>query len=163
MRRSALFLPLPFLALAGCVQSNEKYPSLLPRAIESQGTAEPVRTAPVATPDPTLDARIATLTTELDKAQKDFTSAAQDTEAKIAVARGLAEGSEPWINAQVALAGLDVLRGRTADVLDALEQLAIERGRAGEPPYPALNATIARAAALSEDQGKRIRSLESAL
>ena len=110
-----------------------------------------------------LRTQIADLTAQLDKAQTDFSAAAQGAEAKVAVARGLPEGSEPWIDANVALAGLDVLRGQASDALEALEQLAIERGRGGQPPYPGLDAAIARARALADDQARRIRTLESSL
>jgi hypothetical protein len=163
MRSPALSVPLMALLLTGCIQSDSKYPSLLPREIESQSTAEPTRAPVTVAPDPALDKRIADLTAQLDKAQTDFSAAAQGAEAKVAVARGLPEGSEPWIDANVALAGLDVLRGQASDALEALEQLAIERGRGGQPPYPALDAAIARARALADDQARRIRTLESSL
>ncbi|MCW3847694.1 hypothetical protein OF829_10615 [Sphingomonas sp. LB-2] len=163
MRRFALPLLALILPLAGCVQSDSKYPSLLPRPAESQGTAEPDRPVPVAAADPALDKRIAELSATLDSAQKAFAKAAQDAEARIAVARGLPEGSEPWLDAQVALGALDAVRGQTTDVVEALEALAIERGRTGMPPYPALSAAIARANALAADQAKRIKLLESAL
>ncbi len=163
MRRFALPLLALALPLAGCIQSDEKYPSLLPRAIESQSTAEPERPAPVAAADPALDKQVADLSAALDAAQKAFSAAAQDAEARIAVARGLPEGSEPWIDAQVALGRLDMVRGQSTDALNALEALAIERGKNGLPPYPALQVAIARATALSADQAKRIKSLEAAL
>lgn len=163
MRSLALSVPLTALMLTGCIQSDDKYPSLLPREIESQSTAEPTRPPVAVAADPALDARIAELTGQLDKAQKDFSAAAQDAEAKVAVARGLPEGSEPWVNAQVALAALDALRGQATDILAALEQLAIERGRAGQPPYPALDMAITRARTLSDDQARRIKTLETSL
>lgn len=163
MRRLALPPLILALPLAGCVQSDAKYPSLLPRAIESQSTAEPDRpVAPVAA-DPALDKKIAEITATLDGAQTAFAAAARDTEAKIAVARGLSEGSEPWIDAQVALGNLDMVRSQATDALAALEALAIERGRGGQPPYPALQAAIERATALAADQAKRIKALEAAL
>lgn len=163
MRRFALPLLALVLPLAGCIQSDEKYPSLLPRAIESQSTAEPERPVATIAADPALDKQVADLSVALDAAQKAFTKAAQDTEAKIAVARGLPEGSDPWLDAQVALGGLDVVRSQATDALSALETLEIERGRSGLPPYPALQAVIERATALTADQAKRIKSLETAL
>jgi hypothetical protein len=163
MRRFALPLLALALPLAGCIQANDKYPSLLPRAIETQDTAEPERPAPVAAADPALDKQVADLSAALDSGQKAFAAAAQDTEAKIAVARGLPEGSGPWLDAQVALGALDAVHSQTSDTLQTLESLAIERGRAGQPPYPALQAAIERATALSADQVKRIKGLEAAL
>ena len=163
MRRFALPLLALALPLAGCIQASDKYPSLLPRAIESQSTAEPERPVPVADADPALDKQVADLSAQLDTAQRAFTKAAQDTEAKIAVARGLPEGSEPWLDAQVALGALDAVHGQTSDTLEALEAVAIERGKNGLPPYPALQAAIERANALSAEQVKRISALETAL
>ena len=87
MRRFALPLLALVLPLAGCIQSDAKYPSLLPRAIESQSTAEPERAAVEVAADPALDKQVDDLSATLDAAQKAFTKAAQDTEAKIAVAR----------------------------------------------------------------------------
>jgi hypothetical protein len=160
MRRLAIPLFVLTLPLAGCIQSDEKYPSLLPRPAESQSLDEPERPVVPAAADPALDKKVAELTAALDGAQAAFSKAAQDTEAKIAVARGLPEGSDPWLDAQVALGGLDVVHGQTTD---ALEALAIERGKNGQPPYPALQALIERATQLSADQTRRIRLLEAAL
>ncbi|RZM19473.1 MAG: hypothetical protein EOO88_37945, partial [Pedobacter sp.] len=137
------------VALTGCTQSASRYPSLLPRAAESQSLAEPVRPVPVATPDAVLDQRIAELTGQLDSLGDAFNKGAQDAEAKIAVARGLPEGSERWLDAQAALSTLDTLRGPVLTALSDLEGLATERGVAGLPPYPTLDAAVARADALS--------------
>lgn len=156
----------PYLGLAllaGCTQGTQGYPSLLPRPIEGQSMAEPVRTAPVATVDPALDARIVEIRTALDSSAKAFTSGAQEAEAKIAVARGLPAGSSPWLDAQTALATLDTLRAPTLSIQSDLEDLAITRGTEGKPPYPAIDAAAAAAVAISESQSARIKSLEGAL
>ncbi len=160
MRRT---LPLLALTLAGCVQGDGKYPSLLPRAIEAQSVAEPVRADPVATPDAALDARVGELSTALDTGAKSFAAAAQNAEAQIAVARGLPVGSDPWLDAQTALTGLDSVRSPVIVALGELERLAIDRGAAGRPPYPALDTAIARARTLDADQTKRVARLEAAL
>ncbi len=154
---------ISFVALAGCTQSATRYPSLLPRAAESQSLAEPVRAIPEAAPDPALDKQVSDLATQLDSLAAAFNKGAQDAEARIAVSRGLPEGSEPWLNAQTALAELDTLRAPVLRVLSDLEQLAIERGAAGLVPYPALDAAVARAQALSTAQEDRSGALEAAL
>lgn len=151
------------LALAGCTQSASRYPSLLPRAAESQSLEEPVRPVPVAAPDPALDKQVNDLTAQLDAIAAAFNQGAQEAEAKIAVARGLPEGSEPWLDAQAALSNLDSLRAPLTTLLSDLEQLAIERGAAGLPPYPALDAAVARAETLAAAQADRSGSLEAAL
>ncbi|MES2444195.1 MAG: hypothetical protein V4574_15310 [Pseudomonadota bacterium] len=163
MVRPALIALILAAGLTGCTANDNRYPSLLPRAIESQSLAEPERPAPVAAPDAALDARIAALVATLDKASKDFTAAAQDAEARIAVARGLPEGSEGWLDAQAALSAVGAAGGPVATTLAALEEIAIERGQAGLPPYPALDAAVARAGALAEAQSARSATLEAAL
>jgi hypothetical protein len=154
---------LALLALAGCMQTERGYPSLLPRPIESQSLAEPERPAPVATPDPALDAKLADLSAALAEAQQRFTAAAQTAEAKVAVARGVREGSEAWLDAQTALSELGALHAPTVNALAELERLAIERGAAGLPPYPALDAAVEAATAQSQAQEDRTGALEAAL
>ncbi|WP_404339139.1 hypothetical protein AB2M62_07855 [Sphingomonas sp. MMS12-HWE2-04] len=162
MRR--LTLPaLVALVLAGCAQSTRHYPSLLPRAGESPNLAEPERTVPTATPDPVLDSQLATLTGALTSNGQRFAAAAQDTEAKVAVARGVAIGSDAWLNAQTALSGLASLRAPTLSTLAELEEMAIQRGEKGLVPYPALDAAVQSARTLATEQDRRIDALDAAL
>jgi hypothetical protein len=160
MRSLPLFV---VIALAGCTQSPNGYPSLLPRPIEAQSLAEPERPMPVATPDAALDARIAGLTASLAAGNQRFATAAQEAEAKVAVARGVPEGSEAWLDAQAALSTLESLRAPTLIALADLEGLVIERGKAGQPPYPALESAVAATDAMANAQADRISALEAAL
>lgn len=150
-------------ALAGCTQPEGRYPSLLPRPVEQTSLAEPERPVPVATPDAALDAKIAEIRANLDAGNKSFAAGAQDAEAKIAVARGLAPGSEPWLQAQVAMGSLSELHRPAVVALADLEELATQRGVDGLPPYPTLDAAVAEAAKASDSQQARIDSLEAAL
>ncbi|UZK66862.1 hypothetical protein [Sphingomonas sp. M1-B02] len=154
---------LALISLAGCAQGTDRYPSLLPRPIETQSLSEPDVPTPVATADAALDRQLAEITASLQAANARFTSAARDAEAKIAVARGVPEGSEAWLDAQMALSTLDVLRAPISTIAADLEALAIERGRLGQPAYPAIDAAIAEAAAATKAQGARVTSLEAAL
>lgn len=156
-------LLLSLTALAGCTQSGTRYPSLLPRPIEQTSLAEPERPVPVATPDAALDKKIADIRASLDAGSKAFIAGAQDTEAKIAVARGLAPGSDPWLQAQVAMGGLAELRRPAVTALSELEEMATQRGVDGLPPYPALDDAVAEAAKAADTQQARIDSLEAAL
>ncbi len=156
-------LLLSVAALAGCTQAPGRYPSLLPRPIESQSLAEPVRPVPEATPDAALDKQIADIRASLDAAAKAFAAGAQEAEAKIAVARGLPAGSEPWLDAQVALSDLASLRRPTVTALSDLEELALQRGTAGLPRYPALDAAVDEASKASTAQQARIDALDAAL
>jgi hypothetical protein len=150
-------------ALAGCTETTGRYPSLLPRPIESTSLAEPERPVPVATPDAALDKRIAEIRAGLDTGTKAFTAGAQDAEAKIAVSRGLGQGSEPWLQAQVAMGQLAELRRPAVAALTDLEELATQRGVDGLPPYPALEAAVTAAEQAAASQQARIDSLEAAL
>ncbi len=157
------FFLVPAIVLAGCTQSLSRYPSLLPRPVEQTGFAEPERPVPVAAPDPALDARIAEITTRLGDSDTRFTAAARDAEAKIAVARGLPAGSERWLDAQAALSVLDGFTGPLQAAIADLDELAIERAKAGLVPYPALDAAIKAADAMSHAQESRANALEAAL
>ncbi len=163
--RSPLFAALPALAFAlwGCTPAPDGYPSLLPRPIEKQSLAEPERPIAVVMPDATLDARIAEVTASLQSGNQRFAAAAQEAEARIAVARGVPEGSSAWLDAHTALSTLESLRAPTLTALAALESLASERGQAGEPAYPALDSAVAAADAMASAQGDRIGALEAAL
>lgn len=151
------------VGLAGCTDTAHRYPSLLPRPIEGQSLAEPERPAPVASADAALDAQITELRRALQTAATRFAAAAQDAEAKVAVARGVPEGSESWLSAQTALSGLGAHRSTTVDTLAALEALAIARGVEGLPAYPALDEAVAAADAQATAQGDRLLALEAAL
>ena len=157
------FVLISAVALAGCTQSATRYPSLLPRAAESQSLEEPVRPVPVAAPDAALDKQVTDMVAQLDALAAAFSKGAQDAEARIAVARGLPEGSEPWLDAQAALSNLDTLRAPVLTLLSNLEELAIQRGAAGMVPYPALDAAVARAEAMTTAQEDRSGALEAAL
>lgn len=156
-------LLLSLTALAGCTQTEGRYPSLLPRPIEQTSLAEPERPVPVAAPDAVLDKKIADIRASLEAGSKAFIAGAQDAEARIAVARGLAAGSEPWLQAQVAMGGLAELRRPAVVALADLEELATQRGVDGLPPYPALDAAVADADKAADSQQARIDSLEAAL
>lgn len=161
MRR---LLPLTALTLLGaCMATDDGYPSLLPRPIEGRSDAEPVRADPVAAPDPALDARIAEQRAAGEALAKRFQAGAIEAETRVAVARGVAAGSEPWLRAQTALAELAPLRGESAAIVSALEEIAVARATAGEAPYPALDAAIAELGAISQAQGDRLAALEDAL
>lgn len=124
--------------LGGCATQDVSAPSLLPRPIESRSDAEPVRPEPVATPDPTLDAEIAGLIARRDKAAQDFAAADRVAAARVNAGARAAVGSDAWLDAQTALAALDTPRADLVAVVTELEELAIARATAGQPPYPAL-------------------------
>lgn len=156
-------LTLPIGMLAACTTPDGGYPSLLPRPIESRDEAEPVRPDPVATPDSALDARIGQKREAAAAAGKRFQAAAVIAESRVAVARGVAAGSEAWVAAQTALADLDAIRGETVQLVSDLEEVASARAQAGSPAYPALDAAITEIGGLAAAQGERSKKLEDAL
>ncbi|PKP91796.1 MAG: hypothetical protein CVT77_10960 [Alphaproteobacteria bacterium HGW-Alphaproteobacteria-16] len=161
MRQLIPLLALPLLA--ACVGADSGYPSLLPREIEGRDMAEPVRPDPVATPDAELDSQIAAQRTAAAEIARSFQAAAIDAETRVAIARGVAPGSESWIAAHTALSELDVIRGDMVGVVTVLEELAISRAQEGAVAYPALDAAITDLGAQAQAQGQRITDLETAL
>jgi hypothetical protein len=161
-------LPLAFAApailLAGCAATDEGYPSLAPRAVETASFAEPLAPPPVSVAaDPALDARIAQAVRARDAAVRDFDAAAAAARTRARAARGAAAGSESWIAAQTALAELDALRARHQDAAGALEDMAAARAQALQPAYPALEQAIAQARATGTDQTRQIDALAAQL
>ena len=51
-------VPILAVALTGCTQSATRYPSLLPRAIESRSEAEPETPIALADPEPSTDSAL---------------------------------------------------------------------------------------------------------
>ncbi|MBM7406359.1 MULTISPECIES: hypothetical protein [Sphingomonas] len=157
-------LPLVVLLLAsGCAKERGEFPSLLPRAIEQRSDAEPERPVPVATADPALDAQIAKLTSAVDAADAAFRKAADRAEQLARAARGAAQGSERWLDAQTALAEVDVARSEIQQPIAELERLAIDRAAAGEPAYPALDAALKSGRERADAQVQRVRTIEALL
>ncbi|WP_423602344.1 hypothetical protein [Sphingomonas sp. MS122] len=156
-------LVLVAMPLTACTVENDGYPSLLPRPIESRDDAEPVRPDPVAVPDAALDARIAQKREAAAAAAKRFQEAAIRAESRVAVARGVAEGSEAWVAAQTALAELDSIRGETVQLVSDLEEEASQRAQAGTTAYPPLDAAIAEIGGMATSQAERSTALENAL
>jgi len=140
MRRSLAALSIAAAMLSACAQDGGNFPSLAPRPIEQASDVAPARPAPAATPDTALDEQIAALARQLSAAADAFDPAAQHARGLVAAARSSGVGSEPWLDAQTALAELDGVRAESTAAMSALDELAIDRARRLEPAYPALEA-----------------------
>lgn len=166
-RPASRLLPcaLALLATSGCAAaaSDPRYPSLLPRAIETRSDAEPVALPVVAAPDPATDAKIAALRKTLADTAATFATSAARTERLAMAARGDAVGGERWIAAQTALAELDVLRASIAATLSDIDDLAMTRASEGLPPYPALEALRDDVQAAADAQSARIAAIQARL
>lgn len=161
MNRAALSLPL---LLAACAVEPVASPSLGIRPIEKLGFEEPEpRPVAAAESDPALDARLRELGQALDGARSAFDEAADQAEAAARHARGAAAGSDPWLDAQVALGRLDVLRAGTSERFTDVEDVSVARAAELKPDYPALAALLARARAELDRQDATIRRLTAAL
>lgn len=163
--RPLIFALAPCAAmLSGCAVPSQRYPSLLPRSVEQQPAAAPALADSPATAipaDPALDAQIATIEAALAASAQSFTPAEQRATAAAHEAKGSATGSETWLTAQSAMASLDSLRSQSLTALSDLERLAVDRGAAGQPGYPALIAARARAEAQLTAQQAAIDGLQA--
>jgi hypothetical protein len=158
----------PFLlaaSLAGCTSGgSDGFPSLAPRATETRGFDEPTPApATPVRPDPALDARIAEVRARLAERERQVGAARARAESQVTAAKGAAVGSERWLDAQVALGELDVAMSGGGEAVTTLEQLAADRGVAGEPPYPALDAALADARAAQEASAAATAALNARL
>lgn len=162
---SARLLATSSLILLGaCAQtSTTSFPSLLPRAIETRSEAEPLTPVAVAEPDPALDAEIATTMAAVEKSTRDFAAAAARAESAARAGRGAAVGSDRWLDAQTALADLDVFRADSSALVTGLDDAQIARAVDGKPPYPALETARTAAQAALETQTARITALQASL
>ncbi|WP_294192951.1 hypothetical protein [uncultured Sphingomonas sp.] len=97
------------------------------------------------------------------EAARAFDAGANRAERLARSARGAKPGSEPWLDAQTALAELDALRARHQDALGVLEDLASSRAQALQPAYPALEAALQAARAISASQTRRIDAIAASL
>ncbi|TKD50142.1 hypothetical protein [Sphingomonas baiyangensis] len=154
---------LLLLATAGCSAPDDRYPSLLPRAIEKTSFADPVRPVRESAPDPALELKIGEQQAALAEAVRTFDAASARAQTLATRAAGAAAGSEPWIEAQVALAELDTLRSATAAVLGDTEKLATDRALSGQPAYPALDRLLSAQRAAVAAQIERIAAIERSL
>jgi len=162
MKTAPLFALL-LLPLAGCAREATSYPSLAPRAVEKLGFAEPAVAIVEAKPDPALDGRIAEWQRTLDAVAKGFGSDAAKTEAAAGRARGKSVGSEAWLDAQSALAGLDDWRAQTSALLTDIDQAASDRAATLAPAYPALGTARECVVAEADRQTATIDRLQAML
>ena len=163
MRHALAPLLIVAASLAACAQQGGDFPSLAPRPIERMSLTPPSRPAPVATPDAALDAKITALDKQLAQAAAAFDPAADRARSLVEAARSAGVGSGPWLDAQTALAELDGIRAQSTAAMSALDELAIARASALQPPYPALETLHARGNAQVERESATISHLQNQL
>ncbi|WP_353203444.1 hypothetical protein [Sphingomonas sp.] len=152
------------LAVAGCAaQTSGRYPSLLPRAIESRSDAEPEVVIALAESDSIVDAALPELRATIATAIADFAKAAQIADRLASTAQGDSIGGDRWIAAQTAVAELDGYRATLSSAVTDLDALALNRAAEGKPDYPALTALHATAQAALDEQAARITAISARL
>lgn len=152
------------IALAACAGDKGPYPSLAPRPAEKIGFEEPPAPVPEAVrADSALDQKLATTRSDLAAAAGAFEDAAGNAERLTKAARGAAVGSERWIAAQSALAGLDTMRADLTSIVTTLDGYAIDRAAKLESEYPTLQALRAEATRQAEVAAQRIDALTASL
>lgn len=151
------------LVTGACSQDRTSYPSLGSRPIEKLGFAEPEVKTVVAAPDPALDGEIATISGKLDAIASGFAGTAAKAETLARAARGAAVGSDAWITAQTALAGLDDWRAQSSALVTDIEALATDRAAKLQPDYPALATIRAKAQAETDRQTATIGRIQASM
>ncbi len=151
------------LSVAGCAESTDKYPSLAPRPIEKRSDAETVVPTPEATPDPALDARLATMAAKVAQLDADFTAGAAKADAAAKAPGAQATGSDQWLAAQTSLAEIEALRGDMSGTVSDIERMVTDRGEAGQPPYPALDGLRAKAQDQLDAATARVSAIKASL
>lgn len=159
-KAALLFLPL----LGACVANDATYPSLAERPAEKHGFAEPEAAAlPPIAADPALDARVAELRRTLGTITAGFDEAAARADAAAGRPGARTVGSDAWLDAQTALAGLDDWRAQAAELATDVEQASGERAATLAQPYPALEQLEQDAGAAVARLDTRIRAIAARL
>lgn len=143
--------------LAACAGGNATYPSLAMRAFESAPppeTAEPAAPIRPATPP----ARLAELRGAAAAAHSAFVAREGEAARLARAAAGQPFESSARAAAMIALADLDVQRGRTAGALAAIDQLAADAAGALSPD-PALVSAQGEIAATLASEDRAIAQL----
>lgn len=159
-RFAALLIVLP---ATGCAETNDKYPSLALRPIETRSDAETVTPMPEATPDAALDAQLTAMTAKLAQLDTDFTATAAKADAAAKARGAQATGSDQWLAAQGSLAELEGLRGDALGMIADIEKMVTDRGEAGQPFYPALDSLRAKAQDQLDRETATIAAIKASL
>jgi hypothetical protein len=163
-RACLVLVPLLSALLTGCAtRESGRFPSLLPRAVETRSEALPEVTPAVAEPDPATDTAIAELRRTLDTTTAAFAPAAATAERLARAAKGTPVGGERWVTAQSALAELDGYRATTSGTLTDVDALAQARLADAKPDYPAITALQSDAQAAFDAQSARIAAISAML
>jgi hypothetical protein len=166
--KTALIALLASLALTGCANRTEGYPSLAPREVEKKSVSameEPVPTAPVLAPsNPARLARLDTLVRAANNGNMRFNQALSAGRGAVVRANGAAPGSDAWISGQMALSRMEAARASVGEALAGLDDE--RRMILGEGPSQddeAITRAAAEIEAIDKAQDSALRNLSAGL
>lgn len=133
---AALWLGPALILVSGCAgRADDRFPSLAKRPIEAMDLTripDPVEPPPLAPADGALAGKIAEYRAQANQGQSRFGAELAGTRARVNAARGSAPASDPWMEAQMAISGLEAARRPSVEALASLDQLRAERQERGE-------------------------------
>lgn len=134
--RNLMFTAALAALLGGCASGAEdRFPSLSKRPIEDMGLTripDAIIPSPSAPADGALNGQIAGLRGQASQGQARFNAELGGTRARVAAARGAAPASDAWMEAQMAISGLEAARRPSVEALASLDQLLVGRQNSGE-------------------------------
>jgi hypothetical protein len=148
-------------ATAACSSSGGDFPGLGIRPIESRSDAVQAPPRSTATADATVAARAVAIAAESAEAGAAFDAALAIAKAKAASAG--AQGSEGWIEAQLALTRLDQARARTVGGLAEIDRLLIAEYAANRPVAPETAAVATELQIRADEQARAIEAVKATL
>ncbi len=156
------------LFLSGCAETQQGYPSLAKRAIESAPMAEVAPPSVPATADPALKAQIDKLSAQAQAGSAAFDKAYVTADKAVTAARGAPVSSDGWVAAQVTISALESARNDSVSALASLDTLYVQRTNAvaeGKERGGIEEIDAARAAALAivDSQNDRLDTLKGRL
>ena len=165
-RRPPIVLAATLMLGACAGAASQDMPSLARRPIETpRPDPLPVPPGPA---EPALIERIAALVNEAKVGDAAFDTALSAARPRIARAAGAAEGSEAWIDAQQAIAAVEVSRGQSVGAMAEIDTLLGERlnamaGREATGGATEIAAAQAEIVAIVDAQATRLEALKTPL
>ena len=162
---AARILSIALLAfLAGCMPQGD-FPSLAKRPIESTYNQPPaVRAAEPAASDPAALARVQSALESARNSVAPFAAAIAEARPLVAASQDAPEGSERWIEGQIAASRIDPLLDPATTALADLEQeLRKAMTTPGSADREAVEIAIAETSAIVTRQAEAARALNELL
>lgn len=157
------------LSLLGACSTvdDSRFPSLAKRPIESAGlTTRPdaIEPPPAAPADSNIAAKIAQYRGQANTGQGAFQQELGAAQRRVSAASGAAVASDAWMEAQMAISGLDSARAPTVEALASLDQLQVkQQGVGGRAGMDEIAAAIAAVRSMVAGQDEELNALKARL